>query len=189
MKFSPLWLNSLSRLLIDPIVFHRIRVDALITGAICALGFLVLTLILQLIRKFFIRFNIIHLICMNCCSLCYRNDKSKTKAGQVYAMLDSIEHYKSQQLMKLRENYNLQVSWLSDDANPVQILKCFLQLSLYQVLRIRENCQQQCDWIHSGYSSQTKNIRDIGTHHISTMRDQYSDQVREKKIVLFLAHQ
>lgn len=103
--------NFVFRLLIDPINFHRIRVDALITGAICALGFLVLTLVLQLIRKFFIRFNIIHLICMNCCSLCYRKgDKTKAKASQVYAVLDSIEHYKSQQLMKLKENYNQQVS-------------------------------------------------------------------------------
>jgi hypothetical protein len=98
------------RLLIDPIIFHQVRVDALITGAICALGFLVLTLIFQLIRKFFKRFNIIHLICTNCCSLCYRNDKTKTKARQIYAMLDSIECYKSQQLLKLRENYNQQVS-------------------------------------------------------------------------------
>jgi lipopolysaccharide biosynthesis glycosyltransferase len=47
---------------------------------------------------------------MNCCSLCYRNDKTKTKARQIYAMMDSIEHYKSQQLEKLRENYNQQVS-------------------------------------------------------------------------------
>lgn len=46
--------------------------------------------------------------------------------------------------------------------------------------RIRENCTQQCDWIQSGYSSQTKNLRDmreIGSHHLCTMRDQYSDQV------------
>jgi hypothetical protein len=54
---------------------------------------------------------------------------------------------------------------------------------LVQVARIRENCTQQCDWIQNSYSSQTKNlrdIRDIGSHHISTMRDQYSDQVSWK---------
>lgn len=73
------------------------------------MGFLALTLILQVIRKIFIRFRIIELICMNCCSLCYRNDKTKTKARQIYLMLDSIEHYKSQQLEKLRENYTQQV--------------------------------------------------------------------------------
>lgn len=83
--------------------------EGLLTGGICALGFLVLTLIFQIIRKIFIRFRIIELICMNCCSLCYRNDKTKKKAQQIYAMLDSIEHYKSQQLEKLRENYTLQV--------------------------------------------------------------------------------
>jgi hypothetical protein len=86
-----------------------VKIDALMTGALCAMGFLVLTLVFQIIRKIFIRFRIIELICMNCCSLCYKNDKTKTKARQVYAMLDSIEHYKSQQLEKLRENYTQQV--------------------------------------------------------------------------------
>lgn len=83
--------------------------EGLLSGAICALGFFVLTILFQILRKIFIRFRIIELICMNCCSLCYRNDRTKTKARQVYAMLDSIEHYKSQQLEKLRENYNQQV--------------------------------------------------------------------------------
>lgn len=46
---------------------------------------------------------------MNCCSMCYRNDKTKTKARQIYAMLDSIEMYKGQQLERLRENYTQQV--------------------------------------------------------------------------------
>jgi hypothetical protein len=49
-----------------------------------------------------------------------------------------------------------------------------------KVSRIRENCTQQCDWIHNSYATQAKNlrdIRDIGSHHICTMRDQYNDQV------------
>lgn len=100
---------NIFRFLIDSTFFYHVKIESLITGSICALGFLLLTLLLQVIRKIFIRFRIIELICMNCCSLCYRNDKTKTKARQVYAMLDSIEHYKSQQLVKLRENYNQQV--------------------------------------------------------------------------------
>ncbi|KAG5676417.1 hypothetical protein PVAND_006255 [Polypedilum vanderplanki] len=145
------------RLLIDPVIFYEVKIGGIISGAICALGFLILTLLFQLIRKIFIRFRIIDLICMNCCALCYKNDKTKTKARQIYAMLDSIEHYKSQQLERLRENYNQQVS------------------------RIRENCTQQCEWIQNSYSTQTKNlrdIRDIGSHHLSGMREQYNDQVK-----------
>ena len=82
----------------------------LIVGAIAAFGFLALTLIVQLLRRIFIKFNIVDFICMNCCSLCYKNDKTKTKAHQVFAMMDSIEHYKSQQLEKLKENYTQQVT-------------------------------------------------------------------------------
>jgi len=36
------------------------------------------------------------------------------------------------------------------------------------------------EWIQSSYSTQTKHlreIREIGTHHLTTLRDQYYDQV------------
>ncbi|KFB36689.1 hypothetical protein ZHAS_00003855 [Anopheles sinensis] len=145
------------RLYIDPIVFYRVKIGSIIAGAISAASFLALTLILQGIRRIFIRFRIIDLICQNCCSYCYKNDKTSSKARQIYAMLDNIEHYKSQQLERLRENYTQQVH------------------------RIKDNCAQQVDWIQSSYSTQAKHlreIRDIGTHHITTLRDQYYDQVR-----------
>lgn len=48
--------------------------------------------------------------------------------------------------------------------------------------RIRENCTQQVDWIQNSYSSQTKNlrdVRDIGQHHITSMKDQYCVQVKK----------
>lgn len=109
-KTNPILLFSSCRLLIDPIIFYRVKIGGIITGAICALGFLIFTLVFQVIRKIFIRFRIIDLICMNCCALCYKTDnKTKKKGQQIYAMLDSIEHYKSQQLEKLRENYTQQV--------------------------------------------------------------------------------
>lgn len=145
------------RLLIDPVIFYEVKIGGIIAGAICAVGFLILTLLFQLLRKIFRRFRIIDLICMNCCAYCYKNDKTKTKARQIYAMLDSIEHYKSQQLERLRENYNQQVA------------------------RIKDNCTQQCEWIHNSYSTQAKNlrdIRDIGSHHLSGVREQYNDQVK-----------
>ncbi|XP_039431764.1 uncharacterized protein LOC120414590 [Culex pipiens pallens] len=145
------------RLYIDPIVFYRVKIGSIITGAISAVTFLALTLIFQGIRRIFIRFRIIDLICQNCCSYCYRSDKSSSKARQIYAMLDNIEHYKSQQLERLRENYTQQVH------------------------RIKENCQLQVEWIQGSYSTQSKHlreIRDIGTHHLTTLRDQYYDQVR-----------
>ena len=44
---------------------------------------------------------------MNCCACCLRE---KPRAKQIFTMLDSIDHYKSQQLERLRENYTQQVS-------------------------------------------------------------------------------
>ena len=56
-------------------------------------------------------------------------------------------------------------------------LLCF---RFWQVHRIKDNCAQQVDWIQGSYSTQAKHlreIRDIGTHHLTTLRDQYYDQV------------
>lgn len=43
---------------------------------------------------------------MNCCACCLRK---KPRAKHIFQMLDAIEHYKSQQLDRLRENYTQQV--------------------------------------------------------------------------------
>lgn len=53
------------------------------------------------------RFGIIDKLVANCCTCCLRAKSPRAK--QIYSMLDSIEHYKSQQLEKLRENYTQQV--------------------------------------------------------------------------------
>lgn len=173
-------------LYIDPIVFYRVKIGSIITGAISAAAFLALTLIFQGIRRIFIRFHIVDLICQNCCSYCYKNDKTSSKARQIYAMLDNIEHYKSQQLERLRDNYTQQVRadvWLELHEfwfYVCQLFNALLSIRFWQVHRIKDNCAQQVDWIQGSYSTQAKHlreIRDIGTHHLTTLRDQYYDQV------------
>lgn len=93
---------------------------------------------------------------MNCCACCLRK---KPRAKQIFQMLDSIEYYKSQQLERLRENYTQQVH------------------------RIKENCAQQVEWIQSSYSNQSKHLRDLGNQHITTLKDQYYDQVKQTTII------
>ncbi|XP_055295916.1 uncharacterized protein LOC129565272 isoform X2 [Sitodiplosis mosellana] len=139
------------RLFIDPIVFYRVKIASIVTGLLSATSFLLLTLIVQGIRRCCVRFNIANKICMNCCICCLRKKQPKK---HILQMLDSIEHYKSQQLERLRENY------------------------AQQVHRIKENCAQQVEWIQGSYTNQTKHLRDLGTHHITAMKDQYCDQLR-----------
>lgn len=62
-------------------------------------------------------------ICKNCCTCCIREKSPRAK--QIYSMLDSIEHYKSQQLEKLRENYTQQVCWMGR--------MLFIQLEFYRI--------------------------------------------------------
>ncbi|GJQ65614.1 hypothetical protein Trydic_g7708 [Trypoxylus dichotomus] len=138
---------------IDPVDWNNIRIQSIIVGFYCAGGFLGLTLLVQFLRYVLNKFGILN----NCCSFCKR-DRVSPRARQIYAMLDNIEQYKSQQLERLRENYTLQVN------------------------RIKENCTQQLEWIQGSYQTQTKHlkdIRDIGTQHLTGLRDQYYDQVRK----------
>ncbi|KAM3958323.1 LOW QUALITY PROTEIN: uncharacterized protein ACR2FA_007648 [Aphomia sociella] len=138
---------------IDPMTMFEIKMYSLLCGAICAAGFLGLTLLVQALRYIFNRFHLME-TCCSCCT-CVSRDAPRTR--QIYSMLDNIEQYKRQQLEKLRENYAVQVH------------------------RIKENCTQQMEWIQNSYSSQAthlKNIRDIGSNHLSAMKDQYCDQVK-----------
>lgn len=138
---------------IDPTDWNHVRIISLVVGTLSAAGFLVLTLLVQLLRYLMNKFGMFN----NFCSFCKR-DRVSPRARQIYAMLDNIEQYKSQQLEKLKENY------------------------AQQVQRIKDNCAQQMEWIQNSYQSQAKHLkdfRDIGTAHISTLRGQYYDQVKK----------
>lgn len=103
------------------------------------------------LRRSIFRFGLLN----NFCSFCKR-DRVSPRARQIFAMLDNIEQYKSQQLERLKDNYTQQVH------------------------RIRDNCAQQMEWIQNSYQSQAKHLkdfRDIGTQHLTTLKDQYNDQV------------
>ncbi|XP_039952062.1 uncharacterized protein LOC120769231 [Bactrocera tryoni] len=144
--------SAFMRIYIDPIVFYRIKIESLLSGTAAATAFLLLTLIVQGLRALFSKCGIFdRFYC------CVRN-KQSPRARQIYAMLDSIECYKSQQLERLRENY------------------------AQQVHRIRENCVQQVEWIQSSYTSQAKYLkefRDMGSTHLTALKDQYYDQVKK----------
>ncbi|CAG4994256.1 unnamed protein product [Parnassius apollo] len=138
---------------IDPMTMFEIKMYSLLCGALCAAAFLGLTLMIQFIRYIFIKFRLLE-TCCSCCA-CVSRDAPRTR--QIYNMLDNIEQYKRLQLEKLRENYAVQVH------------------------RIKENCTQQMEWIQSSYSTQAthlRNFRDIGSNHLTAMRDQYYDQVK-----------
>ncbi|ALC39482.1 CG16974, partial [Drosophila busckii] len=140
------------RLYIDPIVFYRVKIESLLAGTALATAFLLLTLIVQGLRSCLTRLGVCERL--RCCA----RTKQSPRSRQIYAMLDSIESYKSQQLERLRENY------------------------AQQVHRIRENCAQQAEWIQGSYTTQAKHLkefRDMGSSHLTALKDQYNDQMKK----------
>ncbi|KAL1110437.1 hypothetical protein AAG570_007968 [Ranatra chinensis] len=149
-------INKTLRIIVqlDPITFYRIKITSIMAGIISASSFLLITIVVQLIRKMLKR--------CGCTLQCYDDsfDVDSPRVKQFYQILDNIEHYKTQQLEKLRENYTLQVH------------------------KIKDNCSQQIEWIRDSYHSQVQNLKDIrdyGTSQLSSMRDQYNDQVKRVK--------
>lgn len=133
---------------LDPSTFYHIKIMSVIVGLSCAGASLLITFIVHLIRWILKRCG----WSVRCCE-----DVDSPRNKQFYQMMESIEHYKAQQLERLRDNYTSQVH------------------------RIKDNSAQQVEWIRDSYQGQVKHIRDIrdyGTHQFSSLRDQYYDQVK-----------
>lgn len=127
-------------------MLQHVKIVSILVGLAVSVAFMLLMLILQLI-----------LMILNRWGWCCCRASLPPKAKRIRKMLESVEHYKSQQLDRLRENYNMQVQ------------------------RIKDNCTQQMEKLRDSYSFQTERLRDFrdyGTHQIDRIRDQYYEQVR-----------
>lgn len=125
------------------------KIETLLFGLACAMTFLLTTLIVQLIRYIMDRMG------WECC--CCRG-RISSKAQQVKRLLETVESYKSQQLDKLKDNYNS------------------------QVVTIKESCYQQMERLSESYSQQCRNlqsIKDYSAQQLNTARDQYVEQINK----------
>lgn len=133
-------------LTLDYEILMHVKIVSILVGLATSVAFLLTMLVAQLV----------HMI-LNRWGWCCCRGKLPPKAKKIRKMLESVEHYKTQQLDRLRENYNMQVQ------------------------RIKDNGTQQMERLRDSYSQQTetlRNIRDYGTLQIDRMRDQYYEQVR-----------
>lgn len=128
---------------------RNLYIESILFGFACAALFLLITLLIQFINYLMDRLG------LQCC--CCR-DRLSPKARQIRKLLESVESYKTQQLDRLRENYNAQVASIKDS--------CYLQME-----RIRES--------YSGQAKHLKDFRDYSTQGLTSVRDQYLDQVNK----------
>ncbi|XP_067121242.1 leucine-rich repeat and immunoglobulin-like domain-containing nogo receptor-interacting protein 3 [Centruroides vittatus] len=132
-------------LTLDHSFLIHIKIVSILVGLAISFGFLLITLLSVFIQLILSRCGI------ECpCS-------TSPKSQQIKRILDGMEHYKRQQLERLRENYN------------------------FQVQRIKDNCMQQMEKLRESYSSQIERLRDIrdyGTLQIDRIRENYYLQVQ-----------
>lgn len=134
---------------VKPVFRNDVYAFSLIYGFSTAAGFLLLTLIAKL--AFYLLNN--YGCCLFCCCC---KDQLPPKARRLKNAIDSIEAYRTQQLEKLRENYNLQSA------------------------SIRQNCALQMEKVRDNYNGQVQNLRDIrqyGSTQLTAVRDQYYEQM------------
>ncbi|GFT24552.1 leucine-rich repeat and immunoglobulin-like domain-containing nogo receptor-interacting protein 1 [Nephila pilipes] len=146
---NPLSYASVSiRLTLDYEYLVHIKIVSVLVGMATSFGFLLLTLISILIKMIMKHFGI------RC--PCY-NGNASPRTQQIKKILESMEHYKKQQLDRLRDNYNGQVQ------------------------KIKDNCMLQMERLRESYSSQAERLRDIkeyGTLQIDRIRENYYFQVQ-----------
>ncbi|XP_063615066.1 uncharacterized protein LOC134788139 [Penaeus indicus] len=136
---------------LDDQPLRNLYTESLLFGFACATLFLLVTLLVQLINYLMDRLG------WQCCwSCCCCKDRLSPKARQIRKLLESVESYKSQQLERLRENYNAQVVSIKES--------CYLQME-----RIRES--------YGGQTKHLKDLRDYSTQGLTTVKDQYLEQL------------
>lgn len=136
---------------LDDQPLRNLYTESLLFGFACATLFLLITLLVQLINYLMDRLG------WQCCwSCCCCKDRLSPKARQIRKLLESVESYKSQQLERLRENYNAQVVSIKES--------CYLQME-----RIRES--------YGGQTKHLKDLRDYSTQGLTTVKDQYLEQL------------
>lgn len=146
---NPLGHDSVSiRLTLDFGYLQHIKIVSVLVGLATSFGFLLVTLVSVLIQMILRHFGI---KCM------CRSGNASPRSQQIKKILESMEHYKRQQLDRLRGNYNMQVQ------------------------KIKDNCMQQMERLRESYSSQAETLRDFreyGTLQIDRIRENYYSQVQ-----------
>lgn len=130
---------------IDDAAFRRLYNYSLYIGMTTAGIFLLLVLLLQSLCYLVTRFG------YKCCWGTYISPKTE-KVGR---LIKTIEQYKSQQLDRLNQNYNFQVS------------------------NIKETFSRQMEHLQESYTSKMQSFKDISqnsNHQLQQIRDQYNEQ-------------
>ncbi|XP_011252221.1 leucine-rich repeat and immunoglobulin-like domain-containing nogo receptor-interacting protein 2 isoform X2 [Camponotus floridanus] len=155
----------------DPVTLNNIKLFSILVGAICAVVFLLLTLLLQLLRY-----------------LLLKRVGVTPRAKQIYQMLDNIEQYKSQQLERLRENYTQQVHRIKDNcAQQVEWIRDSYEGQMQHIRDIRDYGTSHLTALRDQYYDQVKRVRDYSTSQLNWVRENYVFQ--RNKIRKFSAHQ
>lgn len=136
------------RLTLDYDFLVNVKIVSVLVGCATAFSFVLITMVVMVVSAILRRFGVE-------CPCCMMGESPR--ARQLYRMLEGLEHYRCQQLERLRDNYAT------------------------QVLRIKENCTQQMEKIRESYTGQTDRLRDFcdyGTSQITNIKDNYYSQVQ-----------
>lgn len=142
--------NSSVALRLDYDILSQVKVVSVLVGLASAVAFMLAMLLVQLLNTVLDRWG------WECCC-CTRCGALPPKARRFKAVFEGVEQYKTQQLDRLRDNYQQQMQ------------------------KVKDNGAQQMEWLRDSYSSQVEKLRDLrdyGTHQLDRIRDQYYDQVR-----------
>lgn len=145
---------------LDYTIVNDVKVWSYVVGFACASGFFLL--------------NLIYSIALNG----WRRCVSQRRRERIREMIENMDHYKTAQLTRIKENYNYQVGRISDQYHyQLGRLREHHQNQVNRMGRMREGASQKVEKIRENYNNQLGRLKDYSSSQLLQIRERYNSQI------------
>lgn len=107
---------------------------------------------------------------------------SQRRRERICHMIETIDHYKTSQLGRIKENYNNQVGKIRDQYHyQLGRLREHHQTQMSRMGRMREGASQKVDRLKENYNNQLGRLKDYSSSQLEQIREKYNSQVDKIK--------
>lgn len=107
---------------------------------------------------------------------------SQRRRERIRHMIETMDHYKTSQLSRIKENYNHQVGRIRDQYHyQLGRLRESHQNQMSRMGRMREGASQRVDKLKENYNNQLGRLKEYSSSQLVQLREKYNSQVDKIK--------
>lgn len=149
---------------LDYAVLNEVKIWSLVVGFSCAGSFFLLNLTYSLTLA------------------AVRRCVSQRRRQQIREIIESMDHYKTAHLSRIKENYNHQVGRIRDQYHyQLGRLREHHHTQMSRMGRMREGASQKVEKIRDNYNNQLGRLKDYSSTQLVQLRGKYNNQVDKIK--------